>query len=73
LQQSIKLGLPSTKRLQLKQKTASKLKRSPPQLTGPEKKTWTTQYRKTISTVSIPEGNIMTEGVENTALHFDFG
>ena len=39
LQQALKLGLPSTKRSQLKQKTASKLKRSPPQLGGPEKKT----------------------------------
>ena len=39
LQQALKLDLPSTKRWQLKQKTASKLKRSPPQLAGPEKKT----------------------------------
>ena len=38
LQQALKLGLPSAKHLQLKQKTASKLKRSPPQLAGPEKK-----------------------------------
>jgi len=75
LQQALKLDLPSTKRWQLKQKTASKLKRSPPQLAGPEKKTrknWTTQYRKKITTDMVPEGIMMNEGVENTALHFDF-
>ena len=73
LQQAFKLDLPNKKRFQLKQKTASKLKRSPPQLAGPVKKqkNWTTQYRKTITTDMIPEGIMMNEGVENTALHFD--
>jgi len=56
----------------MKQKTASQFKRSPPQLAAFEKN-WTMQYRKSMTTDTIPEGIMMNEGVENTAVHFDFG
>ena len=56
----------------MKQKTASQFKRSPPQLAAFENN-WTMWSRKSMTTDTIPEGIMMNEGVENTAVHFDFG
>jgi len=56
------------KQLQLKQKTASKLKLTLPQLAPIEQLVHTS---KTMTTVTIPERILMKEGVK-CVVHFDF-